>query len=47
MAERAKRAIKAIGVADHYDLILQDPVIFTSARVDLTKKVIDALNAGK
>jgi outer membrane protein len=47
VAERANRAIKAIGEAEHYDLILQDPVIFTSARVDLTKKVIDALNAGK
>ena len=47
VAERANRAIKAIGDAEHYDLILQDPVIYTSARVDLTKKVIDALNAGK
>jgi len=47
VAERANRAIKAIGESDHYDLILQDPVIFFSSRVDLTKKVIDALNAGK
>ena len=47
VAERANRAIKAIGDAEKYDLILQDPVIYTSARVDLTKKVIDALNAGK
>ena len=47
VAERANRAIKQIGDVEHYDLILQDPVIYTSARVDLTKKVIDALNAGK
>ena len=47
VAERANRAIKAIGDAEHYDLILQDPVIYFSSRIDLTKKVIDALNAGK
>ena len=47
IAERANRVIKQIGDQEHYDLILQDPVIFTSARVDLTKKVIDALNASK
>ena len=46
VAERANRAIKAIGDAEHYDLILQDQlVIYSSNRVDLTKKVIDALNA--
>jgi outer membrane protein len=48
VAERANRAIKAIGDAEHYDMILQDQlVIYFSGRVDLTKKVIDALNAGK
>ena len=47
IAERANRTIKAIGEAEHYDLILQDPVVFVSPRVDLTKKVIDALNAAK
>jgi outer membrane protein len=48
VAERANRAIKAIGDAEHYDVILQDQlVIYFSARIDLTKKVIDALNAGK
>ena len=48
VAERANRAIKAIGDAEHYDFILQDQlVIYFSSRVDLTKKVIDALNAGK
>ena len=48
VAERANRAIKAIGDSDHYDMILQDQlVIYFSPRVDITKKVIDALNAGK
>ena len=47
ISERANRVIKAIGDAEHYDLILQDPVIYVGPRVDLTKKVIDALNAGK
>jgi outer membrane protein len=48
VAERANRTIKAIGDAEHYDVILQDQlVIYFSNRVDLTKKVIDALNASK
>jgi outer membrane protein len=48
VAERANRAIKQIGDTEHYDVILQDQlVIYFSNRVDLTKKVIDALNAGK
>jgi outer membrane protein len=47
IAERANRVIKQIGDTEHYDLILQDPVIYTSARVDLTMKVIAALNASK
>lgn len=44
--ERSNRVIKSIFDADKYDLIVQDAV-FASARVDITKKVIDALNAGK
>ncbi len=48
VAERANRTIKQIGDSEHYDVILQDQlVIYFSNRVDLTKKVIDALNAGK
>ena len=48
VAERANRAIKQIGDSEHYDVILQDQlVIYFSNRVDITKKVIDALNAGK
>jgi len=47
ISERANRAIKAIGDAEHFDLILQEPVVYVSPRLDLTKKVIDALNAAK
>jgi outer membrane protein len=44
--ERSNRVIKQIFDAEKYDLIVQDAV-FASARVDITKKVIDMLNAGK
>ena len=44
--ERANKVIKQIFDQEKYDLILQDAVHW-SARVDITKKVIDALNAGK
>ena len=48
VSERAQRTIKAIGEAEHYDLIVQDQLVFfVSPRIDLTKKVIDALNSGK
>ena len=46
IVERANRVIKQIFDSEKYDLILQDAVFF-SPRVDITKKVIDALNAGK
>jgi outer membrane protein len=44
--ERSNRVIKSIFDNEKYDLILQEAV-FASPRVDITKKVIDALNAGK
>jgi outer membrane protein len=46
VVERANRVIKQIFEQEKYDLIVQD-AIHWSARVDITKKVIDALNAGK
>lgn len=46
VVEKANRVIKQIFETEKYDLILQDAIHF-SARVDITKKVIDALNAGK
>ncbi len=42
--ERANKAIKQIFDAEKYDLILQD-AMFYSPRVDITEKVIKALNA--
>ena len=44
--ERANRVIKGIFDTERYDLIVQEAV-FAGPRVDITKKVIDALNAGK
>jgi len=46
VVEKANKVIKQIFDAEKYDLILQDAIHF-SARVDITKKVIDALNAQK
>ena len=43
VVERANRVIKQIWEQEKYDLILQDAV-FASARVDITDKVIRALN---
>lgn len=46
LVERANRVIKQIFDSEKYDLIVQE-AIFVSGRVDITKKVIDALNAQK
>lgn len=46
VVERANKVIKQIFDQEKYDLILQDAVHW-SPRVDITRKVIDALNAGK
>ncbi|MDC8783683.1 OmpH/Skp family outer membrane protein [Roseateles koreensis] len=46
IVDRANRAIKQIFDTEKYDLIVQD-AIFSSPRVDITKKVIDSLNAQK
>ena len=46
VVERANRVIKQIFEQEKYDVILQE-VVFAGPRVDFTKKVIDALNAGK
>ena len=44
LVERANKVIKQIFDGEKYDLILQD-VVFAGARVDITEKVIKALNA--
>ncbi len=46
LVDRANKVIKQIFDADKYDLIVQD-ALHASARIDITKKVIDALNAQK
>ena len=46
IVERANRVIKSIFDNEKYDLILQEAIFF-SPRVDITKKVIDTLNAQK
>jgi len=44
VVERANKVMKQIFEAEKYDLILQDAV-FASPRIDITDKVIKALNA--
>jgi len=46
IVDRANRVVKQIFDTEKYDLIVQDAIFF-SARVDITKKVIDSLNAQK
>jgi outer membrane protein len=44
VVERANKVIKQIYETEKYDLVLQDAV-FASSRIDITDKVIKALNA--
>ena len=44
--ERANREIKRIAETEKYDIILQEAVV-TSARIDITDKVLRALNGTK
>ena len=46
VVERANKVIKQIFESEKYDLILQEAV-FAGPKVDITDKVIKALNAGK
>jgi outer membrane protein len=41
--ERANTVIRQMAEAEKFDLILQDPVVFASQRIDITDKVIKAL----
>ncbi len=41
--ERANKVIQQIAEAEKYDLIIQDPVVYASQRIDITDKVIKAL----
>ena len=41
--ERANKVIQQIAESEKYDLILQDPVVYASQRIDITDRVIKAL----
>ncbi len=41
--DRANKVIQQIAEAEKFDLIVQEPVIFASPRIDITDKVIKAL----
>ncbi|HJU20871.1 MAG TPA: OmpH family outer membrane protein [Casimicrobiaceae bacterium] len=41
--ERANKVIQQIAADEKYDLILQDPVVYASKRIDITDRVIQAL----
>jgi outer membrane protein len=41
--ERANKVIQQIAEAEKFDLILQDPVVFASSKIDITEKVVKAL----
>jgi outer membrane protein len=41
--ERANRVIQQIAGDEKFDLILQDPVVYASPKIDITDKVIKAL----
>lgn len=44
VVEAAQRSIRRIAEAEGYDFVLQE-VVYASPKVDITKKVIDSLNA--
>ena len=46
LIDRAQRVVRQIAEQEKFDLILQDAV-FNSARVDITERVLKALNNGK
>jgi len=43
LQERANKVILQIAADEKFDLILQDPVVYASQRIDITDKVIKAL----
>jgi outer membrane protein len=47
LQERANKVIQDIAETEKYDLILQEPVVYASKRIDITDKVIKALDASK
>lgn len=46
VVDKANKAIRRIADAEKYDIVLQDAV-YVSPRIDITEKVLQALNAGR
>lgn len=45
--DRAEKVIRQIAEAEKFDIILQEPPVFVSSKVDITEKVIRVLNGGR
>jgi len=45
LQDRANKVIQKIAEDDKFDLILQEPVVYASKRIDITDQVIKALDA--
>ncbi len=43
MQERANKVIQQIAIDEKFDLIVQEPIIYASPRIDITERVIKAL----
>jgi outer membrane protein len=43
LQERANKVIQQIAESEKFDLIVQDPVVYASQRIDITERVIKAL----
>ena len=43
LQERANKVIQQIAEAEKFDLILQEPIVYASQRIDITDKVMKAL----
>jgi outer membrane protein len=43
LQERANKIIQQIAEGEKYDLILQEPIVWASPRIDLTDRIIKAL----
>jgi outer membrane protein len=41
--ERANKVIQQIAIDEKFDLIIQEPVIYASPRIDITDRVVKAL----
>lgn len=47
LQDRANKAIESIAKSQNFDLIVQEPVVYASKKIDITDQVIKALDAAK